>query len=60
MSGALYIDKLTHKLRLRKARLWTQLELFAQSRDAHGVHDMAVEIQGIEIVESELGTKTSS
>ena len=53
-------DRLAYKLELRKADLWTQLKLFARNRDAHGVHDMAVEIQGIEIVLSELGMRTCS
>jgi hypothetical protein len=34
----------------RRELLWQNLELFARLRDAHGVHDMAVEITAIEIV----------
>jgi hypothetical protein len=36
-------------LRQRRNVLWGGLQDFAERRDAHGVHDMAVEIQGIEI-----------
>jgi hypothetical protein len=37
------------KLRHRREDLWQLLDRFAALKDAHGVHDMAVEIQGIEI-----------
>lgn len=39
------------KLAARKETLWKLAELFMSARDAHGVHDMMVEITGIETAE---------
>ena len=35
-------------LRKREAVCWNMSEVFLHSRDAHGLHNMGVEIQGIQ------------
>lgn len=35
-------------LREREATCWAMADMFLQSHDAHGLHDMGVEIQGIQ------------
>ena len=35
-------------LRDREAICWAMANVFLQSHDAHGLHDMGVEIQGIQ------------
>jgi hypothetical protein len=41
-------------LRKRETICWNMSEVFLHSRDAHGLHDMGVEIQGIQWAIKEL------
>ncbi len=43
-------NSLERTLKSRREDVWRILNEFAALRDAHGVHDMAVEIQGIELM----------
>jgi hypothetical protein len=45
------VDVLTERiasLREREAICWSMADVFLRSKDAHGLHDMGVEIQGIQ------------
>jgi hypothetical protein len=42
------IDHRIASLRDREAVCWEMAEVFLMSKDAHGLHDMGVEIQGIQ------------
>ena len=41
-------------LREHEAACWAMSEVFLHARDAHGLHDMGVEIQGIQWAIKEL------
>ena len=40
-------DERIATLRKREAACWAMAEVFLHAKDAHGLHDMGVEIQGI-------------
>jgi hypothetical protein len=40
-------DERIATLRKREAVCWEMAEVFLHAKDAHGLHDMGVEIQGI-------------
>jgi hypothetical protein len=42
------IDKQIVLLRKRENTCWEMCEIFLRARDAHGLHDMGVEIQGLQ------------
>ena len=42
------IEGRIQSLRDRETICWSMSEVFLSSRDAHGLHDMGVEIQGIQ------------
>lgn len=42
------IDKRIDTLKYRESICWKMAEVFLTSKDAHGLHDMGVEIQGIQ------------
>jgi hypothetical protein len=42
------IEEQIAALRKREAVCWDMSEVFLHARDAHGLHDMGVEIQGIQ------------
>ena len=42
------LEKQIAALKKREAACWNMAEVFLHSRDAHGLHDMGVEIQGIQ------------
>ena len=49
-----------NSLRKREAVCWDMSEVFLSSRDAHGLHDMSVEIQGIQWAIHELNKAARS
>lgn len=44
------LDYLAH----REAVCWDMAEVFLQNRDAHGLHDMGVEIQALQRARTEI------
>jgi hypothetical protein len=42
------IEEQIEGLRFREKICWDMSEVFLHSKDAHGLHDMGVEIQGIQ------------
>jgi hypothetical protein len=42
------IEEQIEALRKREAVCWDMSEVFLHNKDAHGLHDMGVEIQGIQ------------
>ena len=42
------IEEQIEALRKREVVCWDMSEVFLHTRDAHGLHDMGVEIQGIQ------------
>ena len=42
------IDNRTAALRYRETVCWNMADVFRTAKDAHGLHDMGVEIQGIQ------------
>lgn len=38
----------------REAKCWDMAEVFLQNRDAHGIHDMGVEIQALQRAAAEI------
>lgn len=42
------IEEQIDSLRRRETVCWDMSEVFLHARDAHGLHDMGVEIQGIQ------------
>ena len=52
------IENRIASLRAREAVCWDMADVFLTSRDAHGLHDMGVEIQGIQWAVRELGGLT--
>ena len=42
------IQERIEALRKREAVCWDMSEVFLHAKDAHGMHDMGVEIQGIQ------------
>ena len=41
-------------LKYREAVCWDMAEVFLQNRDAHGIHDMGVEIQALQRATAEI------
>lgn len=41
-------------IRYREAKCWDMAEVFLMNRDAHGIHDMGVEIQALQRALKEL------
>ena len=46
--GLTMINERIEALRKRERVCWDMSEVFLHARDAHGLHDMGVEIQGIQ------------
>lgn len=46
-------EKIT-KLKEREAACWAMAKVFLENKDAHGVHDMGVEIQALQRAIAEL------
>lgn len=42
------IEERISKLRKHEQACWEMAEVFLASKDAHGLHDMGVEIQGLQ------------
>jgi hypothetical protein len=42
------IERAIADLEKRKATCWAMAEVFLKNRDAHGIHDMGVEIQALD------------
>jgi hypothetical protein len=41
-------------IRYREAKCWDMAEVFLMNRDAHGIHDMGVELQALERARKEI------
>jgi hypothetical protein len=54
------INERIEALRKRERVCWDMSEVFLHARDAHGLHDMGVEIQGIQWALRELEAITES
>lgn len=48
------IDLILQSLRSREDACWGMSEVFFTNRDAHGLHDMGVEIQALQRARTEL------
>lgn len=48
IGGSFQIEDQIAGLRKRETVCWDMSEVFLHARDAHGLHDMGVEIQGIQ------------
>ena len=53
------VERRIASLRDREAVCWEMAEVFLMSKDAHGLHDMGVEIQGIQWAIRELEKLTN-
>ena len=51
--------ELLHELRERRETCWKMAKVFFDQRDAHGIHDMGVEIQALERAIAEVGKVTN-
>jgi hypothetical protein len=47
-------QELIDQVKYREAKCWDMAEVFLMNRDAHGLHDMGVEIQALERARKEL------
>lgn len=47
-------EEALHYLDYREKVCWDMAEVFLQNRDAHGIHDMGVEIQALQRAKTEI------
>jgi hypothetical protein len=47
-------EETLNNLKYREEVCWNMAEVFLQNRDAHGIHDMGVEIQALQRASSEI------